>query len=177
MQADALADAVVLAIQSTLAPIVARVAALEARQLETPAAVAEQLAGLRERTAVLETRAPVPGPPGADGHDGAAGRDGVDGLGFDDLTAERRGDRTIAILATKAGQVRELAVLAFDWPIYRGVYEAGRTYDAGDVVTFGGSAWLAREPTTTRPETTAGAKAWTLAIKRGRDGRDLRAVS
>jgi hypothetical protein len=39
----------------------------------------QQVAQLRERQAVIETRAPVPGPAGRDGLDGANGRDGRDG--------------------------------------------------------------------------------------------------
>ena len=37
---------------------------------------------MRERLAVLETRPPLPGPPGPAGQDGAPGQDGTPGLEF-----------------------------------------------------------------------------------------------
>lgn len=53
---------------------------------------------------------------------------------------------------------------------YVGVYQDGKTYDLGELTTFGGSLWHANERTTTKPGD--GSKGWTLACKRGRDGRD-----
>lgn len=54
---------------------------------------------------------------------------------------------------------------------YRGVYATGFSYDAGDTVTFGGSLWHCDAATSDRPGENAGA--WTLAVKRGRDGKDV----
>lgn len=54
---------------------------------------------------------------------------------------------------------------------YRGVFAAGSSYDAGDTVTFGGSLWHCNAATTDRPGDNA--DAWTLAVKRGRDGKDV----
>jgi hypothetical protein len=51
------------------------------------------------------------------------------------------------------------------------VFELGRAYLPGDTVTFGGSAWVCGAPTAARPGETE--KAWTLAVKRGRDGKDF----
>jgi hypothetical protein len=58
---------------------------------------------------------------------------------------------------------------------YCGVWVAGKTYDAGTVVTWAGSAWHCNaDDTTMKPGD--GAKAWTLMVKAGRDvGRDTRA--
>ena len=53
---------------------------------------------------------------------------------------------------------------------YQGVFQDGKSYDPGDVVTWGGSAWHANEPTVSKPGESA--KAWTLVVKRGRDGKD-----
>ena len=55
--------------------------------------------------------------------------------------------------------------------VYRGVFEAGRRYAPGDTVTFGGSSWVCNAPTDAKPGETE--KAWTLAVKRGRDGKDF----
>ena len=58
---------------------------------------------------------------------------------------------------------------------YRGVYEAGKTYQPGDFVTWSGSCWCALEVTKTQPNFTPdSAKSWTLAVKEGRPGRDAK---
>jgi hypothetical protein len=172
MQLEAVVDAIRLALE----PLVGRVKALEARVADpTPAAavaeLSKELGGLRERLAAVEVKPLIPGPAG---QDGAAGAAGADGLGFDELAVERRGERAIAVLARREGHTKEIGVLAFAWPAYRGVYVPGATYEPGDLVTWGGSVWHCDQATTSRPETPSGAAAWTLAIKRGRDGRDRR---
>ena len=53
---------------------------------------------------------------------------------------------------------------------YCGVHVSGRTYDAGDLVTAGGSAWHCNGMTTTAPGD--GRPDWTLMVKHGRDLRD-----
>jgi hypothetical protein len=134
----------------------------------------KQLAGLSERIAVLEVRAPVPGPAGADGKDGKdgiVGKDGADGLGFDDLDVEFDGDRTVLLKFSKGDRHKS-------WPIVlpfqrqKGVFAEGSTYVPGDLVTWGGSQWHCDSETTTKPGD--GSKAWTLVVKRGRDGKDGR---
>ena len=45
----------------------------------------------------------------------------------------------------------------------------GKTYDVGDVVTAGGSAWYCGSPTTDAP---AQSPDWQLMVKRGRDARE-----
>ena len=63
------------------------------------------------------------------------------------------------------------------WPMgfrpmqYAGVWNPERAYYANDCVTCEGSMWVARrEVREVRPGTDAGAHAWTLAVKRGKDG-------
>lgn len=131
----------------------------------------KQLATLSERMAVLEVRPPVTGPPGPAGADGVNGKDGVDGLGFDDMDVEFDGDRTVLLKFARGSRVKS-------WPIVlpfmrqQGVYQEGHTYTTGDVVTWGGSQWHCEAETTTKPGD--GSKAWTLVVKRGRDGKDGR---
>jgi len=55
---------------------------------------------------------------------------------------------------------------------YEGVYQEGKSYDVGNLVTWGGSMWHANDTTTTKPG--EGSKDWTLTVKRGRDGKDGR---
>lgn len=59
-------------------------------------------------------------------------------------------------------QVRTLA------DVYREVYKAGEAYTRGELVTWGGSLWMAREATTDKPGTSEG---WRLIVKAGRDAR------
>lgn len=128
---------------------------------------------LRERIAVAEMRQLVPGPMGHDGRDGQNGRDGkdgLDGLGWDDLAVEQVNERTFTVKCLRGLQVKELGTLTFPVQIYRGVYVEGKSYDKGDGVTWGGSEWHCNEPTATKPGD--GSKAWTLKVKRGRDGKD-----
>lgn len=56
---------------------------------------------------------------------------------------------------------------------YCGVYEQGRVYERGNVVTCAGHMWHANERTSKSPGFgVAYTKEWQLACKAGRDGRD-----
>jgi len=57
---------------------------------------------------------------------------------------------------------------------YCGVWVEGKTYDAGDLATWGGSTWHCNG-TETRSKPGDESKAWTMMVKAGRDvGRDTR---
>lgn len=108
------------------------------------------------------------GAPGLAGKDGADGKDGHDGFGLEDFDVETLDDfRTITLAFSRGDVVKKRDLKTGAW-IDRGVYRAGQEYDKGDVVTFGGSAFLARHKTTDKPETDA----WRMIVKRGRDGKD-----
>jgi len=94
---------------------------------------------------------------------------GEDGLGFDDLKVEQTGERSFAVRFIRGDIVKEFP---FTIPvlIYRGVYQDGATYERGDTVTLSGSLWHADATTTARPEEHV-KSAWTLAAKRGREGK------
>jgi hypothetical protein len=53
---------------------------------------------------------------------------------------------------------------------FRGHHTEGCEYHKGNFVTLGGSLWHANETTCSRPSTDN--PAWSIACKRGRDGRD-----
>lgn len=111
------------------------------------------------------------GEKGIDGRDGKDGRDGVDGLGFDDLEVTHDGARTVTFTFTKGDRVKAFPI-HFPVQIYRGVYQDdGMGYEAGDVVTFGGSQWVAKRDTSAKPEEHGADRDWQLAVKRGRDGK------
>lgn len=141
--------------------------------VKTNQVVASQdIGSLRERMAVLETKAPVAGPAGADGkpgRDGLDGKDGADGLGFDDLAVDFDHDRTLSLTFQRGLQKKTFPVV-LPYLKHQGIYQDGRTYEFGDVVTWAGSQWHCNDTTTAKPG--EGAKAWTLVVKRGRDGKD-----
>ena len=141
--------------------------------------LAHELAGLQGQVAALaatplgrDGRDGQPGRDGAPGLAGADGKDGADGLGFGDLAVEHDGERTITIKAQRGELVRTLGIVTVPVAIYRGVWVDGKAYDPGDSVTWGGSEWHCFMATTSKPGD--GSKAWTLKVKRGRDGKDLR---
>lgn len=160
------------ALAPTVVPIVDPQPVDLAPVLEKIEAVKTDANALRERVAVAEMRQLIQGPAGHDGRDGIPGRDGkdgLDGLGWDDLSVEQVNERTFSVKCLRGLQVKELGTLTFPVEIYRGVYRDGQPYERGDCVTFGGSEFHCNEATTTKPEQS---KAWTLKVKRGRDGKD-----
>jgi hypothetical protein len=114
------------------------------------------------RKALAETRqlARQPGPPGRDG------------FGFDDLDFQQVGDRNFVLRFVRGDEVKEFPITVPS-AIHRGVYREGQRYERGDMATWGGSLWHCDEPTSDKPD---GGKGWTLAAKRGRDGKDAKPV-
>lgn len=101
--------------------------------------------------------------------DGKDGRDGVDGLGFDDLSVKHDGERSLTLAFSRADVCKEFRV---DLPVVidRGVYKDDSAYQRGDAVTWGGSLWIAQKDSPdSKPGTGDG---WRLAVKKGRDGKD-----
>lgn len=108
---------------------------------------------------------------GKNGADGAPGKDGRDGFSLEDFDAEVMDDGRTVRLKFDKGDYAYSVELGFPVMIYRGVYEAGREYERGDTVTWGGSLWHCDARTTTaKPDSSE--KHWTLAAKKGRDGRE-----
>lgn len=99
----------------------------------------------------------------------APGKDGKDGLGFDDLSLEFDGERTLSLKFMRGEQTK---IFEFSLPalIDKGFYRAEDTYAKGDGVTFGGSYWIAKRD---NPSTKPGdgvPQDWSLAARKGRDG-------
>jgi len=89
----------------------------------------------------------------------------VNGFSAPKIKAEGR-TITVEVQSTE-GVVRE----AFSMPVLldKGVYAQDTDYEAGDVVSWGGSMWIAQSNTKEKPGATA---AWRLSVKHGRDGKD-----
>lgn len=93
----------------------------------------------------------------------------VDGVAGIDIQHSEQ--RTLTLTVNRTSGASESK--SFDVPvmIYQGVFKSGQEYLPGDTVTWGGSLWHCDEQTKDKPGE-AGSKGWTLAAKRGRDGRD-----
>lgn len=108
-------------------------------------------------------------PAGKDGKDGV---DGKDGFGFDDYEETIEDDGRVLVRRFRSGDnVKEfrhkLATVLF-----RGVFEDGRTYDAGDSVQWGGALWIAKSATSAKPGLPdADSRAWQMAVRRGAEGK------
>jgi hypothetical protein len=99
------------------------------------------------------------------------GADGNDGLGFDDMAVEYDGERAITVRYARGDKVKEMAIF-MPVVIDRGVYKENTDYVPGDAVTWKGSLWIAQRNSRAKPDEAS--LEWRLAVKRGRDGRDLR---
>jgi hypothetical protein len=109
---------------------------------------------------------------GAVGPTGPAGRDGMDGrdgFGFDDLQMTYDGAREFTFSFVKGEQVK---AFSFSVPVmlFKGVYDEAKTYDAADVVQFGGHMYSAKRSTRMKPAE-VGDNDWQLVVRRGRDGK------
>jgi integrin beta 3 len=108
---------------------------------------------------------------GKDGHDGEPGKDGRDGFNLEDFDCEVVDERTINLKFVH-GELSHSYELVFPVPVYKDVYKEGATYSRGDMVTWGGSLWHCDSETKDKP----GTESWTLAVKKGRDGKDAKTL-
>lgn len=100
-----------------------------------------------------------------------APKDGEDGFSLTDFDAALKDDGRTVVLSFERADVKRSVELAIPAMIYRGVYKQGRRHVRGDVVTWGGSLWHCDAvETVEKPD--GAEKHWTLAAKRGRDGKD-----
>lgn len=193
---DALVAEVALTMKTALGPILERLAAAEARL--------SVLGDLRDRVVTVEAKAALPVlplPPEAGFDDlrdrlvtletKAAGPSLSD-MGLVELRTQLATvqakvfevSERVAVVETRpqlAGPQGEPGLPGKDGEpgengtaglSFEGVYQEGKSYEHGHLVTWAGSSWHCNEPTTTKPGD--GSKAWTLMVKRGRDGKDGR---
>lgn len=124
---------------------------------------------------------------GIDGRDGIHGKDGRDGKdGKDsDITRAEFEARINAEVTRQVGElvstidITDEGVLVFAGrnvkriPVlrFRSVWQSGTEYLPGDAVQWGGSLYVCAEPSSEKPD--ANERAWKLAAKKGRDGKDF----
>lgn len=109
------------------------------------------------------------GLPGERGADGLNGRDGAPGpqgeRGTDGIASVEDIERRVA--AAVEARFAEIQTRTFA-DIYRDIFREGENYRRGEIVTWGGSLWLAKAATRARPGTN---EEWKLVVKKGADGR------
>jgi len=178
-------DADITAIVDGLAPVILELVAkaqadVQMQQIAMAGQIAQALDAtkdvgtLRERVAVLETRAPVPGPAGV------AGKDGLDGLDYDDLALEQIDDATVTIKAMRGDHTAKV-IGSVTFPIlrFKQDYAAGREYLPGHVVRYKSALWHCGVPTmlapdavmydaTGKPAGPQGKDCWTLVLSERR---------
>jgi hypothetical protein len=103
-----------------------------------------------------------------------APKDGADGLGFDDMSVEHDGGRGFTLRFARGEIVKEFA-FALPVVLDAGVWRDGKSYAAGDGVTWAGSYWIAQKDTESKPDAADGG--WRLAVKRGRDAKPVEPVN
>lgn len=106
-----------------------------------------------------------------EGRDGENGERGPAGFSLDDFDVKLAEDGRTVEMSFGSGEARIVRSLAVPAMIYRGTFSEGQSYAKGDTVTWAGSLWHCNEDSVEKPG--EGAKAWTLAAKRGRDGKDF----
>jgi len=142
MRPDVLAEHLATTIRGLFAPVSDRVLAIDGDLTSLTKSVGGLESTLAAVCARLDAVETREPVPGPPGPPGQPGRDGLDGK--DGAPGLR----------------------------YCGVYVRGKTYDLGDLVTAGGSAWYCKTTTIASPGASGD---WILMVKRGRDARDGRA--
>lgn len=94
------------------------------------------------------------------------GRDGKDGADFTDFDITYDGDRTITIKG-RGGDITKRVPM----PLDKGYWREGMACEKGDIVTEGGSAWIALRDTKAKPALEH-KEDWRLFARKGRDGKD-----
>lgn len=94
----------------------------------------------------------------------------VDGLAA--VNVVQNSDRDFSVTLAKSSGAEVVQKFALPIQVYRGVHQEGKAYEAHDNVTWAGSQWTStKSENTDKPGTS---DAWTLVVKAGRPGKDLR---
>jgi hypothetical protein len=116
------------------------------------------------------------GPQGERGFQGERGERGADGQIVDiDIQQSEADPRLITIrMILTEGVIRERQI-RIPMVMYRQIFNPEQEYAAGDVVTYGGSAWHCQVETT-KNKPGNGTQDWRLMVKEGRAGKDSESV-
>lgn len=92
-------------------------------------------------------------------------KDGRDALSVEDFEVTLEG--RVFTFALRCGENVVKREIKVPFPLDRGTYRSGESYEKGDVVTYGGSQWIAKKDTNESPPSDA----WRLCVKKGKDGK------
>ena len=162
---EAFGQAVVEAVQKSLAPMQARIAELEKQLAERNSVASAHID--RDGALVLTYSNGTEKNLGVVCKDGEPGKDGKDGLDLSAFDVSLADDGRTLTFSLEDEQRKAAASFKLPTMIYKGVYSEGTAYEEHDSVTHNGSLFVALEDTKEKPGTVA----WKLAAKRGRDGR------
>ena len=99
-------------------------------------------------------------------------KDGRDALPLESFDMSLGEDGRTVTVKMQAGATLVEKSIKIASVIDRGVYSGEKSYEQGDGTTYGGCYWIAQKDA---PEGVPGSSAdWRLAVKKGRDGKDLR---
>lgn len=94
----------------------------------------------------------------------------VDGVASVNVVQD--GDREFSVSLVKSSGAEVVQKFALPIQIYKGVHRDGDEYQAHDTVTWGGSQWVSNK--SANADKPGSNDAWTLVVKAGRPGKDLR---
>lgn len=101
-------------------------------------------------------------------HQPKDGVNGRDGISLDDFDAKM--DGRMLTLSMRCGERTVERTIKLEIPMDKGIFRSGRSHEKSDVVTFGGSQWIALKDTDTTPPSDA----WRLCVSKGKDGKDAK---
>lgn len=91
--------------------------------------------------------------------------------GIKGINVERSIDmREHSIEVERTSGAKEVFEFKTEVPLYCGIFDQAKSYDAGDIVTYDGSTWIALE-TPIKGDKPKESQAWKLQTKRGTDAR------
>ena len=103
-----------------------------------------------------------------------APKDGRDATSLEDIDLVLAEDGRTLVVRFLAGDVVREKSIRLATILDRGVFKRGDTYEPGDAVSWGGALWIAQTKTGDSPDESRDGTPWRLAVKKGRDGKDLR---
>lgn len=92
--------------------------------------------------------------------------------GIDAVNVVQNGDREFSVTLAKSSGAEVVQKFSLPIQIYKGVYRDDEAYEVHDNVTWGGSQWTSTKAQNT--DKPGSSDAWTLCVKAGRPGKDLR---
>ena len=167
LEIDDVAEVIATAVKQATDPLLVRLDQLEraANRVDVAGAFIDRDGGLILTLSDGSTRSVGP----VVGKNGDNGSDGADGMSADDIDIKVLDDGRTMEFSFTQGDITHAFEIAFPFPMYRDVYKEGQTYSPGDMVTWSGALWHCNKETGEKP---GPSDDWTLAVKKGRDGRD-----